>query len=142
MSAGCKVIGICGSAEKCQWIKDEFGFDAALNYKADSFRNDLKAACSAGIDCYFDNVGGELSSTIIHKMNEGGRIAVCGAVSVYNKNPCDVPESECLLVKCDHPANANRFLFSLRVDPQFHWQTTENVWFPRLAMVGSVVGGY
>lgn len=81
---GCKVIGFAGSDDKCKWLEDDLGFDKAINYKKGDMAEALKAAAPEGIDCYFDNVGGELSSIVINQMNTYGRISVCGAVSEYN----------------------------------------------------------
>lgn len=81
---GCKVIGFAGSQEKCDYLVKELGFDYAFNYKTDDIKESLKKAAPKGVDCYFDNVGGEISSTIIGHMNLYGRIAVCGSISAYN----------------------------------------------------------
>jgi prostaglandin reductase 1 len=81
---GCKVVGFAGSDEKCKWLEDELGFDKAINYKSGDMAKALKEAAPKGVDCYFDNVGGELSSIIFKQMNVFGRIAVCGAVAEYN----------------------------------------------------------
>lgn len=81
---GCKVIGIAGSDDKCDWLTREIGFDHAINYKNESVNDALKQFAPEGVDCYFDNVGGELSSTVIHHMHQYGRIAVCGSISAYN----------------------------------------------------------
>jgi prostaglandin reductase 1 len=84
---GCKVIGFTGSDDKCRWVEEELGFDKGINYKVGKLAKALKAAAPDGVDCFFDNVGGELSTIIINQMNFYGRIACCGAVSEYN---CDV----------------------------------------------------
>lgn len=81
---GCKVIGIAGSDEKCNWLTNDLGFDHAINYKTESVNDALKKYAPQGIDCYFDNVGGEISSTVINQMRDFGRIAVCGSISSYN----------------------------------------------------------
>ncbi|CAD7078562.1 unnamed protein product [Hermetia illucens] len=81
---GCKVIGFAGSDEKCIWLKEELGFDYAFNYKTCDVGKSLNEAAPTGVDCYFDNVGGEISSMIMSKMNKYGRISVCGSISVYN----------------------------------------------------------
>jgi len=81
---GCRVVGIAGGKEKCSWLVDELGFDAAVDYKAGSLFKDLKAACPDGIDVYFDNVGGSVLETVLFQMNLHGRIACCGAVSQYD----------------------------------------------------------
>ncbi|KAH9640713.1 hypothetical protein HF086_007284 [Spodoptera exigua] len=80
---GCKVIGFAGSDDKVKWL-EEIGFDKAINYKTADIATALKEAAPKGVDCYFDNVGGELSSTIINQMNDFGRVSVCGAISAYN----------------------------------------------------------
>lgn len=81
---GCYVIGFAGSDDKCKWLENKLGFDKAINYKNGDMEKALKEAAPKGVDCYFDNVGGELSSTIIKQMNLNGRVASCGAVSAYN----------------------------------------------------------
>ncbi|MHA7901598.1 MAG: NADP-dependent oxidoreductase [Henriciella sp.] len=84
----CRVVGIAGGREKCAWLVDELGFDAAVDYKAGPLAADLKAACPDGIDIYFDNVGGKVLETVLFQMNLKGRIVCCGVVSQYNtKNP-------------------------------------------------------
>lgn len=83
---GCKVVGITGSDEKAQLLKGKFGFDETINYKATT---DLSAAiqkaCPNGIDCYFDNVGGDITDTIIQHINFNARIAICGQIALYNE---------------------------------------------------------
>jgi NADPH-dependent curcumin reductase CurA len=81
---GCRVVGIAGGAAKCQMLKDELGFDEAVDYKAGDLRKALKAACPGGIDVYFDNVGGDILEAALFGMNTHGRIACCGAVSQYD----------------------------------------------------------
>jgi len=79
-----RVVGIAGGAEKCQYLTEKLGFDAAVDYKAGNLFGDLKAACPAGIDVYFENVGGEILDAVLAQMNVFGRIAVCGLISSYN----------------------------------------------------------
>jgi len=81
---GCRVVGFAGSDDKCKWLEDELGFDKAINYKNGDMASLLKEAAPKGVDCYFDNVGGELSAVILSQMNLYGRISVCGAISGYN----------------------------------------------------------
>lgn len=82
---GCRVIGCAGSEDKCNWLKDELGFDFVFNYKTQNVSEALTEGAPNGIDCYFDNVGGEMTVTVIQKhMNRLGRIAVCGSLSNYN----------------------------------------------------------
>jgi len=80
---GCKVIGYAGTDQKCQWLKS-IGFDFAFNYKTSSVGDSLKTAAPEGVDCYFDNVGGEMSAAVMAAMNTRGRVSVCGAISHYN----------------------------------------------------------
>lgn len=81
---GCKVIGLAGSEDKVKWLEQELGFDKAFNYKNVDVALALKSAAPNGVDCYFDNVGGEISSVIINQMNDFGRVSVCGSISSYN----------------------------------------------------------
>ncbi|XP_050315137.1 prostaglandin reductase 1-like [Anthonomus grandis grandis] len=82
---GCTVVGIAGSDQKGKWLTDELGFDSFINYKTDNVEEALKKAAPKGVDCYFDNVGGEISTIVMNQMNEFGRVAICGAVSYYNE---------------------------------------------------------
>ena len=84
---GCHVVGIAGGTEKCNWLKSELGFDAAVDYKAEPVFKALKAAAPKGIDVYFDNVGGDIFEACLFQMNNRGRIACCGAVSQYDGAP-------------------------------------------------------
>lgn len=81
---GARVVGIAGSDEKCKYLTDEIGFDAALNYKRPTFRDDFKAATPKRIDVYFDNVGGEILGSALFRMNTYGRIVCCGNASQYD----------------------------------------------------------
>jgi NADPH-dependent curcumin reductase CurA len=82
--AGCRVVGSTSSAEKCKWIVDELGFDAAVDYKSGSLMQDVRAACPNGIDVYFDNTGGDMLTVALSRMNMWGRVSCCGVVSQYN----------------------------------------------------------
>nr|DBA28191.1 TPA: hypothetical protein GDO54_008589 [Pyxicephalus adspersus] len=87
---GCKVVGSAGSDEKVAFLK-ELGFDEAFNYKTvSSLEEALKKASPEGYDCYFENVGGKFGDAVLHQINDFGRIAVCGAISMYND---EVPPS-------------------------------------------------
>jgi NADPH:quinone reductase len=82
---GCKVIGITGSDEKVQLLTSKFGFDHAINYKtAQDLKGDIKKACTNGVDIYFDNVGGEISDSVLANINKYARLPLCGAISLYN----------------------------------------------------------
>jgi len=79
-----RVIGSAGSAEKVALLTSKYGFDAAFNYKDGSIKDQLAAAAPEGIDVYFDNVGGEHLEAALASFNDGGRAAMCGAISLYN----------------------------------------------------------
>jgi NADPH-dependent curcumin reductase len=81
---GARVIGIAGGEEKCRWLVEELGFDAAIDYKAEDVRRTLREAASDGVDVYFDNVGGEILDAVLTRLARGARIVICGAVSQYN----------------------------------------------------------
>ncbi|MGD9329291.1 MAG: NADP-dependent oxidoreductase, partial [Cyclobacteriaceae bacterium] len=81
---GCRVVGIAGTDEKCKWLTDELGFDAAINYKKESVFRRLKEHCPDGIDVYFDNVGGNILDTVLALINIHARIVTCGLISQYN----------------------------------------------------------
>jgi NADPH-dependent curcumin reductase CurA len=80
---GCRVIGIAGSDEKCKWIRDELGFDAAVNYKHSDWKQQLAAATPSGVDIDFENVGGEVMEAVLDRMNLHGRVVLCGLISGY-----------------------------------------------------------
>lgn len=81
---GCRVIGIAGGKEKCDFVVDELGFDAAIDYKSEDIRAALKEYCPKGINVYFDNVGGEILDLVLTRLARGARIVICGAISQYN----------------------------------------------------------
>jgi NADPH-dependent curcumin reductase CurA len=81
---GCRVIGIAGGDEKCRWLTDELGFDAAINYKHQDVTRTLRELAPEGIDVYFDNVGGDILDAALTRLARGARIIICGAVSQYN----------------------------------------------------------
>jgi NADPH-dependent curcumin reductase CurA len=81
---GCRAVGIAGGQAKCDYVVKELGFDACVDYKAGKLKDDLKAALPNGIDCYFENVGGEILDAALARMNAHSRIAVCGLISQYN----------------------------------------------------------
>lgn len=81
---GSRVVGVCGSEEKCIALTHDLGFDEAVNYKDDGFRDSLKGATPDGVDVYFDNTGGMILGAALFRLNVGGRIACCGVVSQYD----------------------------------------------------------
>ena len=80
----CRAVGIAGGAEKCRRLIDEFGFDAAIDYKSEDVRARLRETCARGVDVYFDNVGGEILNAALTRLATGARIVICGAISQYN----------------------------------------------------------
>ena len=81
---GCKVVGIAGGPDKCSYLKDELGFDDAIDYKNENLRARIKECCPHGIDVFFDNVGGEMLDLALARINRKGRIVLCGGISQYN----------------------------------------------------------
>ena len=81
---GCRVVGIAGGRDKCDFVVDELGFDACIDYKGGSVKDGLKQHCPKGVDIYFDNVGGDILDTVLTRINRKARIIICGAISQYN----------------------------------------------------------
>ena len=81
---GCRVVGIAGGREKCEWLTKVAGFDAAIDYKHEKVGEGLTRHCPKGIDVYFDNVGGEILDDALARLAHGARVVVCGAISQYN----------------------------------------------------------
>ena len=82
---GCKVVGIAGGADKCRYLTQELGFDAAIDYKADNVITRMREHCPHGIDVYYDNVGGRILDAALANLAMRGRIVICGAISGYNE---------------------------------------------------------
>ena len=99
---GCRVVGIAGGADKCNYVTQELGFDACIDYKqhADylSLSKALKAACPNGIDGHFENAGGKVLDAVMLRMNAFGRIAVCGMIAGYDGNPIPMVNPSLILV--------------------------------------------
>ncbi|MDQ0188802.1 NADP-dependent oxidoreductase [Alicyclobacillus cycloheptanicus] len=81
---GCRVVGIAGSDAKTEYLVQELGFDAAINYKTQNLHTALKEACPNGVDVYFDNVGGTVTDAVLLRINDDARIPVCGQIALYN----------------------------------------------------------
>jgi NADPH-dependent curcumin reductase len=106
---GLHVVGLTGSDDKCHWIKDELGFDAAINYKTGNVAEALKRSCPNGIDIYFDNVGGDILEAVLDQINLRARISVCGMISQYNADrPVPGPSNLANLIM--HRARMEGFL--------------------------------
>ena len=96
---GCRAVGIAGGKAKCDYVTQELGFDASVDYKSGDLYGQLKAACPKGVDANFENVGGEILDTVLRLMNVRGRIALCGLISDYNaKEPYGVKMFRSILV--------------------------------------------
>jgi NADPH-dependent curcumin reductase CurA len=83
-SIGCRVVGIAGGKVKCDYVVNELGFDACVDYKAGKLGDDIRAACPKGVDVLFENVGGEILDTLLAVMNPFSRIVVCGLIAEYS----------------------------------------------------------
>lgn len=81
---GARVIGIAGGPEKCKYVVDELGFDAAIDYKSEDVEKRLAELAPDRVDLYFENVGGDIGNAVMHRMATFGRVAVCGLISAYN----------------------------------------------------------
>jgi NADPH-dependent curcumin reductase CurA len=81
---GCRAIGIAGGEEKCRHVVEDLGFDAAIDYKGQYVPKALRDLCPAGIDVYFDNVGGTILDAALARLRRHARVVICGAISQYN----------------------------------------------------------
>jgi NADPH-dependent curcumin reductase CurA len=82
--SGCRAVGIAGGAEKCAYVRDELGFDAAVDHRAPDFAAQLAAACPDGVDVYFENVGGAVWQAVLPLLNPFARVPVCGLIAQYD----------------------------------------------------------
>lgn len=85
--AGCRTVGIAGGATKRQQCLDEFGYDAAVDYKSPDFIEQLAAACPKGVDVYYDNTSGPITDAVVQRINKNARIVVCGTAAVASWDP-------------------------------------------------------
>jgi NADPH-dependent curcumin reductase CurA len=83
---GCRVVGLAGGPDKCRFLVEELGFDAAIDYKKEDVREALRAHCPKRIDVYFDNVGGEILDAALANLNRHARVVICGSISQYNSS--------------------------------------------------------
>ena len=124
---GCRAVGIAGGRAKCDYVANELGFDACVDYKAGNLAADLAAACATGIDVYFDNVGGPVLDAVLGHMNAFSRIALCGLISGYD-NP------DALAVK-----NFRSFLVNRIQLRGFICSDHLDLWKPALKELGALV---
>lgn len=96
--AGCRAVGIAGGKEKCDYVVNELGFDACIDYKSQDVSKALKEAAPKGVDGYFENVGGEILEAVLPRMNAFGRIALCGLIAGYNAQPIPIRNPTWFLV--------------------------------------------
>jgi NADPH-dependent curcumin reductase CurA len=82
---GCRAIGIAGTEEKCRFVVEELGFDAAICHRTDDLAAALKEHCPKGVDVYFDNVGGRVLDAVLGRIAQQGRVVLCGSISAYNE---------------------------------------------------------
>jgi NADPH-dependent curcumin reductase CurA len=96
---GCRAVGIAGGRTKCDYVVEELGFDACVDYRSSDFRDALRAATHGGVDVCFENVGGEVFDAVLARLNPFARVALCGLISQYNATePYGVKSFASLLV--------------------------------------------
>jgi NADPH-dependent curcumin reductase CurA len=81
---GCRAVGLAGGAAKCRYVRDDLGFDVAIDYKAEDVRKSLRTHCPNGVNVYFDNVGGDILDIVLAQLARHARVVICGAISQYN----------------------------------------------------------
>lgn len=106
---GCRVVGIAGGADKCAWAVNELGFDACIDHRSEKLDEELAKACPAGIDVYFENVGGKVFRAVRRLLNAHARIPLCGLISQYNDAPPEQP------IKGDSQATLMRTILIKRI---------------------------
>lgn len=122
---GCRAVGIAGGKAKCDYVVDELGFDACIDYKTDHFVADLASATPDGVDIYFDNVGGTITEAVFARLNAFARVPLCGLISQYNeKKPQGLRNYGAILV---NRAKVQGFIVSEHAElfPQARQELTE-----------------
>jgi len=112
---GARAIGIAGGAEKCDYVMQELGFDAAIDYKSQDVAAGLHEHCPKGIDVYFDNVGGEILDAALARLARHARVVICGAISQYNATGAMRGPSNYMSLLVNH-ASMTGFVFSDYLD--------------------------
>jgi NADPH-dependent curcumin reductase CurA len=114
---GCRAIGVAGGKTKCDYVVNELGFDACVDYKAPDFAAQLAAACSDGVDVYFENVGGDVLEAVAPLLNDGARVPICGFISAYNATSFDdIRTPEMVLGALDNPPTSRFFVVTEWLD--------------------------
>lgn len=113
---GCRVVGIAGTDEKCRWITEDLGFDAAVNYRSGPVREGLRQACPRGIDVHFENTGYATLEAALTLINMRARIVLCGLISIYNNMEQPGPGPRFLAALITKRARMEGFLFSDYID--------------------------
>lgn len=123
-----RVIGSAGSAEKVRLLTEKYGYDVALNYKDAPIREQLAAAAPEGVDVYFDNVGGDHLEAALDVMNDGGHLALCGAIAAYNTDaPIPGPDNMANIITRALSIRGFTLAAHLDLSPEFGARMTE--WF-------------
>jgi len=138
---GCRAVGIAGGPDKCRYITEELGFDAAIDYKAEDVKQALRQHCPKGIDVYFDNVGGDVLKAVLKLINQNARIPLCGIISQYNAT--ELPPGPNLAPILVNRALIKGFIVSDHLDrfPDFLRDCTQWVKDGRLKYREDVVDG-
>jgi hypothetical protein len=114
---GCRAIGIAGGKTKCEYVVNELGFDACIDYKQADFPQKLQEACPDGVDVYFENVGGAILDAVAPLLNKGARVPVCGFISAYNATSEDqIRMPEAVLGALEHPPESRFFVVTEWID--------------------------
>jgi len=108
---GCRAVGLAGGKAKCDYVINELGFDACIDYKQADFAEKLVAACPNGVDVYFENVGGAVLDAVVPLLNTGARVPICGFISAYNATSDDqIQTPEMVLSALEHPPEHRFFI--------------------------------
>jgi NADPH-dependent curcumin reductase CurA len=106
---GCRVVGIAGGPDKCRYLTEQLGLDAAIDYKNDNIMTALRSACPKGVDVFFDNVGGRILDAVLLFLALHARIVICGAISTYQSaGPASGPANYMRLLR--HRARMEGFV--------------------------------
>lgn len=123
---GLRVIGIAGGADKCQYVREELGFDECIDYKNEDLSARLKECCPDGIDIYFENVGGDVTRAVAPLLNEGSRVPICGYISNYNDQDITKAETPFQILKSARHVPEHRFFVVTEWQDQWQ-QATEQL---------------